>query len=214
MLLRLQRPARKLAQNAPRDLGAFREFSNFVTKALYCDVPQTKPLPSSDLDTPLNVAACALAALRACIKVMELSSCNSQTIEFVMQTLPYVAAWIGYFLQHIIIPGCDHGFPFNLAKLSSGIILQLLLCAKEFPLLHQELVSMKAIISHQKDPAPGFFLSSVVLALLHSSSFKLPEDSSCEYKLFLSSQGPKYQRQFRRIHTRAFKGVKQKRGME
>ncbi|KAF8884301.1 hypothetical protein CPB85DRAFT_1337931, partial [Mucidula mucida] len=79
------RPAlRKLAQTAPHDLSAFRKFSDFVTKALYCDVPQTKLLPSSDLDTPVNAAACALAALRTCIKEIiknEPSSCNSQTID-------------------------------------------------------------------------------------------------------------------------------------
>ncbi|KAF8883309.1 hypothetical protein CPB85DRAFT_394733 [Mucidula mucida] len=82
MILKLKRPAlRKLAQTAPHDLSAFRKFSDFVTKALYCDVPQTKLLPSSDLDTPVNAAACALAALRTCIKEIiknEPSSCNSQ----------------------------------------------------------------------------------------------------------------------------------------
>ncbi len=48
---------------------------------------------------------------------------------------------------------------------------------------------------HTNERVPLFFLSFVVTALVHFTS--LPERSSCEYKLFLSSKGPRYQWQVR-----------------
>ncbi|KAF9027413.1 hypothetical protein BDZ89DRAFT_1066892 [Hymenopellis radicata] len=137
---------RDLAEQAPRNRSAFQRFSDVVLKASHVPVPDTIPMPSSDPNDPMNAAVAVLSALHLSISDGLIGS-STESTRFALKILPYMKSWITYFIHHIIAMGRTCDFHNDVGKLSSEILLVLLLHTNQHsPKIHQEVLSMKVVL--------------------------------------------------------------------
>ncbi|KAF9026923.1 hypothetical protein BDZ89DRAFT_826810 [Hymenopellis radicata] len=131
---------------------------------------------SEDPDDPLNAVVSLLTALNASISRGFLvpaqtasplaSPYAAESTAIIIKMMPYLLAWVAYFIHHIIIPGREEEFTHDVAEISADLIANFA-GARVHPSVYEEVSAFGAPRSSGKT----FFLSFAIPALLfHSRS--------------------------------------------